>query len=82
MTVTAQEAMACGVIEYPSLRCGGYLRNCRVEGGVVVFRELYTHNPGTCAPAGTIRARCVGDTMQWRWDGWETVRTTLVRAPG
>lgn len=80
MVVTAVEGDACGTIEYPSLGCGGTLLRCHVEQGVLVLREYYTHNPGTCAPAGTIRARCEGDQMSWQWDGWETVRTVLTRA--
>ena len=52
MRVTAEEGARCGTIEYPSLRCGGYLVNCHRRGDVVTWTEVYTHNPGTCAPAG------------------------------
>lgn len=80
MVVTAEQGARCGTIEYPSLRCGGYLTRCRRQGDVVTWTEVYTHNPGTCAPAGVIDGRCDGDTMAWTWTGWERVRTTLTRA--
>jgi hypothetical protein len=80
MRVTAERAARCGTIEYPSLGCGGYLADCRRVGDVVTWREVYTHNPGTCAPAGSIEGRCDGDTMRWRWTGAEVVRTRLRRA--
>lgn len=79
MVVTSGSGASCGTIEYPSLGCGGYLRACSTTRGELRIVEFYTHNPGTCAPAGTIVARCTGDTMQWRWDGYETVTTTLRR---
>ena len=79
MVVTSGSGSSCGTIEYPSLGCGGYLRACSTTRGELRIVEYYTHNPGTCAPAGTIVARCTGDTMQWRWDGMETVTTTLRR---
>lgn len=79
MTVTSERGARCGVIEYPSLGCGGFLTNCQRVGDVVTFTEVYTHNPGTCAPAGRVDARCDGDTMDWVWTGWEVVRSTLRR---
>lgn len=70
----------CGTIEYPSLRCGGHLERCEDKGaGRVVIKEHYTHNPGTCAPAGALDIVCAGDTMQWQWSGVERVRSTLRR---
>ena len=81
MVVTAERGDRCGTIEYPSLRCGGYLTHCRRQGDVVTWTEVYTHNPGTCAPAGVVDGRCDGATMAWTWTGWERVRTTLTRAP-
>lgn len=80
MRVTAERAARCGTIEYPSLRCGGYLTDCRRVGDTVTWREVYTHNPGTCAPAGVVEGRCDGASMAWTWTGWETVRTRLTRA--
>jgi len=80
MVITAPEGPDCGRIEYPSLGCGGTLHDCRREDGAILIREHYTHNPGTCAPAGRLEIRCQGDTLDWRWDGQETVRTTLTRA--
>lgn len=82
MTVTRVEGEGCGSIEYPSLRCGGFLETCSMRTNILVFRELYTHNPGTCAPAGLIEAYCVGDTMTWRWFGSNVeVDTELRRVP-
>ena len=51
MVVTAEQGARCGTIEYPSLGCGGYLVDCHRSGDVVTWTEVYTHNPGTCAPA-------------------------------
>lgn len=81
MVVTAEEGARCGTIEYPSLRCGGYLVDCRRRGLVVTWTEVYTHNPGTCAPAGRIDARCDPEAMDWTWSGQEVVRSRLHRAP-
>lgn len=81
MVVTAERGERCGTIEYPSLGCGGYLTDCRRRGDVVTWTEVYTHNPGTCAPAGRVDGRCEGDAMAWAWTGWEVVRTRLRRAP-
>ncbi len=80
MVVTSEEGARCGTIEYPSLGCGGYLVNCRRNGLVVTWTEVYTHNPGTCAPAGRIDARCDADSMDWTWSGQEVVRSRLRRA--
>ncbi len=80
MVVTSEEGVRCGTIEYPSLRCGGYLTNCHRRGEVVTWTEVYTHNPGTCAPAGRIDARCEPDLMRWTWTGQEVVSSTLHRA--
>lgn len=79
MVVTAETGARCGTIEYPSLRCGGYLVNCRRQGNTVTWTEVYTHNPGTCAPAGVIEATCDATHMQWVWTGWEVVRSRLTR---
>ncbi|MFO0624960.1 MAG: hypothetical protein U0325_05030 [Polyangiales bacterium] len=81
MVVTAEQGARCGVIEYPSLGCGGFLVNCRRVGDTVTFTEVYTHNPGTCAPAGVIEARCEAGSMAWIWTGWELVRSQLARTP-
>lgn len=81
MRVTAEEGARCGTIEYPSLGCGGYLVDCHRRGDVVTWTEVYTHNPGTCAPAGRIDARCEDDLMRWTWTGYEVVRSRLQRAP-
>lgn len=80
MLVTAEEGPRCGTIEYPSLGCGGYLVDCHRRGDVVTWTEVYTHNPGTCAPAGRIDARCEPDSMSWTWTGQEVTSTTLRRA--
>lgn len=80
MVVTAESGARCGTIEYPSLGCGGHLVNCRRQGDTVTFTEVYTHNPGTCAPAGRIDAQCEGAVMDWAWTGWELVRSRLDRA--
>ncbi|TAK32985.1 MAG: hypothetical protein EPO40_01260 [Myxococcaceae bacterium] len=80
MVVTAEEGARCGTIEYPSLGCGGYLVRCRRQGDVVTWTEVYTHNPGTCAPAGRIEGRCDADRMRWTWTGLEIVRSQLRRA--
>ena len=80
MVVTAERGARCGTIEYPSLRCGGYLVNCHRDGDTVTWTEVYTHNPGTCAPAGVVVGRCEGATMGWTWTGMEVVRTVLRRA--
>jgi hypothetical protein len=80
MVVTSERGARCGTIEYPSLGCGGYLTNCQRRGDVVTWTEVYTHNPGTCAPAGRVDGRCEGDAMQWEWTGWEVVRSRLQRA--
>lgn len=80
MNVTAEQGERCGTIEYPSLRCGGYLTRCSRRGDVVTWTEVYTHNPGTCAPAGRIDARCDPATMRWIWTGQDVVRSTLRRA--
>lgn len=79
MTVERENGQGCGRIEYPSLGCGGYLTQCVRRGDTVTFTEVYTHNPGTCAPAGRIEARCGHGVMSWRWSGWEVVHTTLYR---
>jgi hypothetical protein len=79
MLVTAEQTARCGTIEYPSLHCGGFLVDCRRVGDGVVWREVYTHNPGTCAPAGTVEGRCRGSTMAWTWIGETVVRTRLTR---
>lgn len=81
MVVTAERGARCGTIEYPSLGCGGYLVNCSRRGEVVTWTEVYTHNPGTCAPAGVIDGRCEGGVMRWTWTGMEVVRTSLQRGP-
>lgn len=81
MVVTADQGDRCGTIEYPSLRCGGYLVNCRRRGDVVTWTEVYTHNPGTCAPAGRVDGRCDAASMRWTWTGDEVVRSVLRRAP-
>jgi hypothetical protein len=83
MTVTSTSGKRCGAIDYPSLGCGGDLIGCSVRGARVHFREYYRRNPGTCAPAGTIDARCEGDSMVWVWQGsGMTIRTTLRRSRG
>ncbi|MBI4954065.1 MAG: hypothetical protein HY908_18725 [Myxococcales bacterium] len=83
MVVAAPGGARCGTIEYPSLRCGGYLETCEASGpDTLRLVELYTHNPGTCAPAGRLEVSCTGDEMKWRWIGIEVVTTTLRRAPG
>ncbi|MCC6525749.1 MAG: hypothetical protein IT373_24090 [Polyangiaceae bacterium] len=83
MVVAAPGGARCGTIEYPSLRCGGYLERCEASGpDALGLVELYTHNPGTCAPAGRLEVSCTGDEMKWRWIGIEVVTTTLRRAPG
>jgi len=79
LVVTRVEGEACGTIEYPSLRCGGTLETCDAQGKVLNFQEYYTHNPGTCAPAGRIEAWCEGDRMTWRWFGTAEVGTVLHR---
>lgn len=79
MVVTATSGARCGTIEYPSLGCGGYLERCSLRDGRLTLVERYTHNPGTCAPAGTIVARCAGGEMDWVWTGWEVVRSVLRR---
>jgi len=80
MVVTAERGARCGTIEYPSLRCGGYLVNCHRDGDTVTWTEVYTHNPGACAPAGVVVGRCTGATMGWTWTGQEVVHTALQRA--
>lgn len=82
MVVTAEQGRRCGTIEYPSLGCGGYLVDCRRVGDTVTWTEVYTHNPGTCAPAGRVDGRCDAATMRWVWTGFEVVRSTLRRAAG
>lgn len=79
MVVTAEEGARCGTIEYPSLGCGGRLVNCRRRGDVVTWTEVYTHNHGTCAPAGRVDGRCDGDRMRWTWTGQEVTRSQLRR---
>jgi len=79
MVVTAEQGARCGTIEYPSLGCGGYLVGCRRRGDVVTWTEVYTHNPGTCAPAGRIEGRCDAEHMRWTWTAMETVRSQLRR---
>lgn len=79
MVVTAEEGARCGTIEYPSLGCGGYLVSCHRRGDVVTWTEVYTHNPGTCAPAGRVDGRCDDDQMRWTWTGLEVVRSQLHR---
>jgi hypothetical protein len=56
----------CGTIEY-TLGCGGVLHDCRVTADRIEALEEYTHNPGTCAPAGRFAASCT-EVMEWRWD--------------
>ncbi len=82
MVVTRGEGERCGTIEYPSLGCGGYLARCRLlEDGWVEWEEVYTHNPGTCAPAGRIVGRCTpAGQMRWIWTGISRVETRLRRA--
>lgn len=79
MVVTAEQGARCGTIEYPSLGCGGYLVDCHRRGDVVAWTEVYTHNPGTCAPAGRIVGRCEDDRMRWTWTGQEVTSTQLRR---
>ncbi len=79
MVVTAEVGARCGTIEYPSLGCGGFLANCRRVGNTVTWTEVYTHNPGTCAPAGVIDGICDADSMDWLWTGSERVRSRLRR---
>jgi hypothetical protein len=81
MDVTSTAGASCGTIEYPSLGCGGTLDACGKNGERVTFKERYTHNPGTCAPAGIIEAVCGAEKMRWRWTGIEQVQTTLERVP-
>src|SRR5262245_26246758 len=82
MVIESPAGERCGIIEYPSLRCGGYLERCEDKGsGRLVIKEYYTHNPGTCAPAGTLEIVCGAETMQWNWFGSDTVRSTLRRVP-
>lgn len=71
MTVSPPDGRGtCGTIEYPSLGCGGILVGCAVlPDGRVRIEEVYTHNPGTCAPAGEITAICTGGRMSWSWTG-------------
>src|SRR5690349_20288976 len=70
MVVHQASGDRCGTIEYPSLRCGGYFEACEARGtNGMHLVEHYTHNPGTCAPAGTLDIVCTGDSMQWRWSG-------------
>lgn len=80
MVLTAAAGARCGTIEYPSLGCGGYLTQCRQEGAVLHAVEVYTHNPGTCSPAGTLDLQCRDALMDWRWTGDEVVSTRLRRA--
>lgn len=81
MAIESPAGERCGTIEYPSLRCGGRLERCEDKGsGRLLIREYYTHNPGTCAPAGMLDIVCGADTMQWIWSGsGVTVRSTLRR---
>jgi hypothetical protein len=60
----------CGSIDYPTLGCGGFIEGCALRpNGEVWMREVYTRNPGTCAPAGEILARCESGRMAWTWIG-------------
>jgi hypothetical protein len=70
----------CGSIDYPTLGCGGYVEGCTVRpDGHVWMREVYTRNPGTCAPAGEILAHCENGRMAWTWIGLGgPVSSTLV----
>lgn len=80
MRVTAASGETCGTIEYPSLGCGGALTACATaKDGTLTLTEVYDHNPGTCAPAGTIVARCTAGTMAWTWTGQAVVHSTLTR---
>lgn len=81
MNVINANTRLCGTIEYPSLACGGVLSLCAsMANGEATFEEAYSHNPGTCAPAGQIRATCQGRSMHWEWFGeGGPVSTTLTR---
>src|SRR5688572_26134400 len=68
----------CGTIEY-TLGCGGVLHDCVVGPDRIEALEEYTHNPGTCAPAGRLAASC-GEVMEWQWR--ETVPGTHQYATG
>jgi hypothetical protein len=81
MHITSTSGSACGTIEYPSLRCGGALTNCTFRSGQLTAIEQYTHNPGTCAPDGTVVVRCSATTLRWTWVGDDVVRADLVRGP-
>ncbi len=86
LTMTASPSGGrCGTIEYTNPACGGSLESCRLVGADIHTREHYTHNDGSCAPAGQVIIRCEGDRMRYSWIGWERVDSILHRpgvAPG
>lgn len=72
----------CGTIEYTNPTCGGTLEACTVVDGDIHTREAYSHNDGSCAPAGRVIIRCEGDRMRYSWIGWERVDSVLHRPAG
>jgi murein DD-endopeptidase MepM/ murein hydrolase activator NlpD len=57
----------CGTIDYPELRCGGELRNCRLNNGVYLFEEALTYGRLQCIANGTIAAEPRGNQLDWKW---------------
>ena len=63
------DASGKGVIEYPSLSCGGTLAPLKARA--YTFRETITH--GNCVSGGTILLTPLGGKkLSWVWTGEQT----------
>lgn len=63
------DANGKGVIEYPSLSCGGTLAPLKAARPYT-FRETITH--GDCVTGGTIVLTPLGGKLSWVWTGEQT----------
>jgi hypothetical protein len=64
VTVILDESGA-GLIEYPSLKCGGTLRFVRRSGAAFVYQEKITHGQTKCGQGGRIDVLPDGAQIGW-----------------
>jgi hypothetical protein len=57
-----------GVIDYPTLKCGGKIEYLRSQDTTVEFQEVISYGKPKCVNGGKIRMKMAGDhSMDWKW---------------
>jgi hypothetical protein len=58
-----------GLIEYPSLSCGGQLSQVSRDDTSAQYRETITFGGNVCINGGLITVRLVNGSLAWTWQG-------------